>query len=180
MAVYSKVDVVGGWYKFVNFGAEPGVEPCALFGKTAAADQHRLTGRRALEDFQATTLNSIRRGITSTFVVRPAPIPSLLVSGGCHREILVFYCRTASASTALYTSRRMCCPTHCARYCDPCQPLLPALPRGATASRAVAPSTLSRSINSRWSLACLNSHGTWRLSAASSWQSFGTGDQRES
>ena len=33
---------------------------------------------------------------------------------------LIFYCRTTSASTASCTSRRMCCPTHCA----PCQPLL--------------------------------------------------------
>jgi len=30
---------------------------------------------------------------------------------------LVFYCRTTSASTAPCTSRRMCCPTHCASYC---------------------------------------------------------------
>jgi len=37
---------------------------------------------------------------------------------------LVFYCRTASASTAPCTSRRMCYPTHCANYCAPCQPLL--------------------------------------------------------
>jgi len=37
---------------------------------------------------------------------------------------LVVYCRTTSTSTAPCTSRRMCCPTHCARYCAPCQPLL--------------------------------------------------------
>ena len=37
---------------------------------------------------------------------------------------LVFCCRTTSASTAPCTSRRMCCPTHCASYCAPCQPLL--------------------------------------------------------
>ena len=29
-------------------------------------------------------------------------------------ERLVFYCRTTSASTTPCTSRRMCCPTHCA------------------------------------------------------------------
>jgi len=39
-------------------------------------------------------------------------------------ERLVFHCRTTSASTAPCTSRRMCCPTHCASYCAPCQPLL--------------------------------------------------------
>ena len=37
---------------------------------------------------------------------------------------LVFYCRTINASIAPFTSRRMCCPTHCASYCSPCQPLL--------------------------------------------------------
>jgi len=40
------------------------------------------------------------------------------------KERLVCYCRTTSASTAPRTSRRMCCPTHCASYCAPCQPLL--------------------------------------------------------
>ena len=30
------------------------------------------------------------------------------------------------------TSRRMCCPTHCARYCAPYQPLLRAMPSQAT------------------------------------------------
>ena len=35
---------------------------------------------------------------------------------------LVFYCRTTSASTAPCTSRRMCCPTHCACYCAPSVP----------------------------------------------------------
>ena len=35
---------------------------------------------------------------------------------------LGFYCRTTSASTAPCTSRRMCCPTHCASYCALCQP----------------------------------------------------------
>jgi len=39
-------------------------------------------------------------------------------------ERLVFYCRTTSASTAPCTSRSMCCLTHCASYCAPCQPLL--------------------------------------------------------
>ena len=39
-------------------------------------------------------------------------------------EKLIFYCRTTSASTAPCTSRRMCCPTHCATYCAPSQPLL--------------------------------------------------------
>ena len=37
---------------------------------------------------------------------------------------LVFYCRATSASTAPCTSRRMCCLTHCASYCAPCQPPL--------------------------------------------------------
>ena len=32
-----------------------------------------------------------------------------------------FCCRTTSASTAPYTSRRMCCPTHCASHRAPCQ-----------------------------------------------------------
>jgi hypothetical protein len=41
-------------------------------------------------------------------------------------ERSVFHCRTTSASTAPCTSRRMCCPAHCASYCVPCQPLLPA------------------------------------------------------
>ena len=41
---------------------------------------------------------------------------------------LVFYCRTITASTAPNTSKRMCCPTHCASHCAPCQPLLRALP----------------------------------------------------
>jgi len=36
----------------------------------------------------------------------------------------VFYCRTTSASIAPGTSRRTCCPTHCASYCALCQPLL--------------------------------------------------------
>jgi len=46
-------------------------------------------------------------------------------AGPCVRpERLVFYCRTTSASTAPCTSRRMCCPTHCASYCAPCQPHL--------------------------------------------------------
>ena len=40
---------------------------------------------------------------------------------------LVSYCRTTSASTAPCTSRRMCCPTHCASYCAPCQSLLQAI-----------------------------------------------------
>ena len=40
------------------------------------------------------------------------------------QERLVFYCRTTSASTAPCTSRRMCCPTLCASYYAPCQPLL--------------------------------------------------------
>ena len=36
---------------------------------------------------------------------------------------LVCYCQTTNVSTAPGTSRRMCCPTHCATYCAPCQPL---------------------------------------------------------
>jgi len=35
----------------------------------------------------------------------------------------ISYCRTTSASTAPCTSRTMCCPTHCASNCAPCQPL---------------------------------------------------------
>jgi len=42
--------------------------------------------------------------------------------GGAAR--LVFDCRTTSASTSPCPSIRMCCPTHCASYCAPCQPLL--------------------------------------------------------
>ena len=43
-------------------------------------------------------------------------------------ERLAFYCLTTSASTAPCTSRRMFCPTHCASYRAPCQPLLRAFP----------------------------------------------------
>jgi len=43
---------------------------------------------------------------------------------GWSSERLVFYCRTASASTAPGTSRKMSCPTHCASYWAPFQPLL--------------------------------------------------------
>ena len=39
-------------------------------------------------------------------------------------QILVCYCRTTSASTEPCTSRKMCCPTHCASCCAPCQPLV--------------------------------------------------------
>ena len=39
-------------------------------------------------------------------------------------ERLVFHCQRTSASTAPCTSTRMCCNTHCARYCALCQPLL--------------------------------------------------------
>ena len=34
-----------------------------------------------------------------------------------HPQRLVLYCRTTSANTAPCTSRRVCCPTHCASYC---------------------------------------------------------------
>ena len=37
---------------------------------------------------------------------------------------LLFYCRATFATTSPCTFRRMCCPTHCASYCAPCQPLL--------------------------------------------------------
>ena len=50
---------------------------------------------------------------------QPPPNPSVL-----RFKRLVFDCRTTSASTAPCTSRRVCCPTHCASYCAPCQPLL--------------------------------------------------------
>ena len=43
---------------------------------------------------------------------------------------MVFYCRIANASTSPGTCRRMCCPTHCDNYCDPCQPLMPAFSGG--------------------------------------------------
>ena len=43
-------------------------------------------------------------------------------------EGYIFHCRTTSASTARYKSRRMCCPTHCASNCAPCQPCLRACP----------------------------------------------------
>jgi len=43
-------------------------------------------------------------------------------------ERFVLHCRTTGASTAPCTSRRMCCPTHCASYCAPCQPHLRAFP----------------------------------------------------
>jgi len=46
----------------------------------------------------------------------PAPSaahPGLLLGSAPIGERLVCYCRTTSASTAPYTSRRMCCPTHC-------------------------------------------------------------------
>ena len=36
---------------------------------------------------------------------------------------LVVYYPTTSASTAPCISRRSCCPTQCASYCAPCQPL---------------------------------------------------------
>ena len=42
---------------------------------------------------------------------------------GPNPDSLVLYCRTTSASTASCTSKRMCCLTHCAGYCAPCQPL---------------------------------------------------------
>ena len=48
-------------------------------------------------------------------------------STGCEpipRSEIGIYCRTTSASTAPCTSRRICCPTHCASQCAPCQPLL--------------------------------------------------------
>ena len=40
------------------------------------------------------------------------------------RVRLASYCRATSASTAPCTSRRICCLTHCASHCAPCQPLL--------------------------------------------------------
>ena len=45
-------------------------------------------------------------------------------ASACSLQRLVFHCLTTSASTAPCTSRRMCCPAHCASYCAPCQPLL--------------------------------------------------------
>jgi len=41
-----------------------------------------------------------------------------------HQHISIFCCRKTGASTAPCTSRWTCCPTHCASYCAPCQPLL--------------------------------------------------------
>ena len=65
----------------------------------------------------------------------------MLQSAGCKVQKLVSYCRTTSASTAPCTSRRMCCPTHCARYCAPCQPLVRAF---AGWIRSPPPDCLSR------------------------------------
>ena len=42
---------------------------------------------------------------------------SVQASGPYSSKILVFSCRTTSASTAPCTPRRMCCLTHCASYC---------------------------------------------------------------
>jgi len=57
-----------------------------------------------------------------------APMPSQWLQRlkSPHTDRLVFYCRTTSASTAPCTSRRMCSLMHCASYCAPRQPLLPA------------------------------------------------------
>ena len=61
---------------------------------------------------------SRRRHLVSSHASsRPRLRPQLL-------QRLMFYCRTTSASTAPCTSKRMCCPMHCANYCAPCQPLL--------------------------------------------------------
>jgi hypothetical protein len=57
-------------------------------------------------------------------------------------ERLVFHCRTTSASIAPCTSRRMCCPTHCARYSAPCQPLLRAFAFCKTLPRALCETLL--------------------------------------
>ena len=56
--------------------------------------------------------------------------------GLCAREGLVLYCRTTSASTAPCMFRRMCCPTHCASMCAPCQPLVQALTMTRVRSQA--------------------------------------------
>ena len=50
---------------------------------------------------------------------------SCVCDGACmaSRE-LVFHCQTTSVRTAPCTSRRMYCPTHCAGWSSPCQPLL--------------------------------------------------------
>ena len=72
----------------------------------------------------------------------------------CHRSVVHHvYCTTpwagreigillpkTSASTAPFISRMVCCPTHCASYCAPCQPLLRAF-SGWIRSQ---PSTLGR------------------------------------
>jgi len=58
-----------------------------------------------------------RRGLWGT-PREPLSLPQRLIS----------YCRTASASTAPCKSRRMCCPTCCANFCAPCQPLLACRP----------------------------------------------------
>ena len=58
---------------------------------------------------------------------RPTPAGREVIHGTRHGQIserLVFYCWKNSASTAPCTSRRMCCPAHCASHCAPCQPLL--------------------------------------------------------
>ena len=56
-------------------------------------------------------------------------------------------CRTTSASTAPCTTRRMCCPTHCASSCTPCQRLLRAFSgwiRSPPLARGPAPNPLPR------------------------------------
>ena len=55
---------------------------------------------------------------------RPRTKPSPRWSAPAPRNRLLFFCRTTSARTAPCTSRRMCCPMHCASCCAPCQPLL--------------------------------------------------------
>jgi len=59
---------------------------------------------------------------------------------------LVFCCRTTSASTAPCTSRRMCCPTHGAGYCAPCQPLLRAFSGWIRSPPPTRPSRLKEGV----------------------------------
>ena len=65
---------------------------------------------------------------------------------------LVCYCRTTSASTAPCTSRRMCCPTHCASYCAP-STLRPSA-RLVSRTRGTVTSTMRRAAHSSESARC--------------------------
>ena len=94
-------------------------------------------------------------------------------------------CRTTRASTAPCSSRRMCCPTHCASYCAPFQPLLRAFSgwihrrahphkqdssfRGWTLPPSLPPSSspsVSPSLSPTLSLSGCTWHWMWSVDAA--------------